>query len=193
MRAVPAVLVVFSVLAPGLAAGQSTSTSPLQDGGRDRPRVSVQLAGGSALPSGGSVISAALGYAPASRLELVLNVERVQVPFELERFAGGFSTTRGGTMTFVSGELRLALRSMDRVSPVAIAGGGGGISRPTVNAEFPDRVTNDLCVLYFGGGLHIPLGRRFSLSGDARAMLTLEGDDGVMAVWPVRAGVAWRF
>ena len=32
-----------------------------------------------------------------------------------------------------------------------------------------------------------------SESGDARAMLALEGNDGLLGVWPVRAGVAWRF
>jgi hypothetical protein len=32
-----------------------------------------------------------------------------------------------------------------------------------------------------------------SLVGDARCMLGLEGYDGILAVWPVRASVAWRF
>jgi hypothetical protein len=79
------------------------------------------------------------------------------------------------------------------VSPFAIAGVGGGVSHPTVNAEFPVRIRNDLRVLYFGGGVRVPVRRGFSLLDDARAMLALEGSDGVMAVWPVRAGVAWRF
>lgn len=96
-------------------------------------------------------------------------------------------------MTFVGGELRLAVLPADRVSPYAIVGIGAGVSHPNVNAEFPDRVTNDLRVVYFGGGLRVPLGRRFSLLGDVRAMLALEGDEGLLAVWPVRAGVAWRF
>ena len=43
------------------------------------------------------------------------------------------------------------------------------------------------------GGVRVPLGRSFSLLGDARAMLALEGNDGLLAVWPVRAGGAWRF
>ena len=51
----------------------------------------------------------------------------------------------------------------------------------------------DLRVLYVGGGVRVPLRFGFSLSGDARCMLGLEGYDGVLALWPVRVGVAWRF
>jgi len=141
----------------------------------------------------GNVLSAAFGYSPASRLELLLNIERIHVPFELKRFPDGYSATRGGTMTFVSGELRVALLPAARVSPFAMAGVGGGVSRPNVNTEFPDRVRNNLRVLYFGGGVRVPLRRGFSLLGDARVMVALEGYDGVLGLWPVRAGVAWRF
>jgi hypothetical protein len=87
----------------------------------------------------------------------------------------------------------VALRPPDRVSPFAIAGAGGGVSRPNVNEQFPDRIRNDLRVVYFGGGVRVPLRRGFGIFGDARAMLALEGNDGILAVWPVRAGVAWRF
>jgi hypothetical protein len=138
-------------------------------------------------------MAAALGYSPASWLELLLNAERIHLPFELERFPDGFSATRGGTMAFASGELRVALLSADRVSPFAIAGIGGGVSRPNVNAQFPDAVRNDLRVLYVGGGVRVPLRRGFSLSGDVRGVLAVEGNDGVLAILPVRAGVAWRF
>jgi hypothetical protein len=179
-----AAIAVLCVFVPRVATGQTSTGAH---------HVSVQLAGGPTLTGGGNVLSAAFGYSPASRLELLLNVERNHLPFQLERFPDGYSATRGGTMTFVSGELRLALLPAGRVSPFAVAGGGGGVSRPNVNAEFPDRVSNDLRVLYIGGGVRVPLGRGFSLLGDARAMLALEGYDGVMAVWPVRAGVAWRF
>jgi hypothetical protein len=41
------------------------------------------------------------------------------------------------------------------------------------------------------GSLPHPFER--SLLGDARCMLGLEGYDGVLAIWPVRASVAWRF
>jgi hypothetical protein len=63
--------------------------------------------------------------------------------------------------------------------------------------RFPDggpriavRGQNDLRVLYAGGGVRVPLRQGFSVLGDARAMLALEGNDGILAIWPVRAGVA---
>lgn len=96
-------------------------------------------------------------------------------------------------MTFISGEVRFSPMAKARVSPFAMAGAGGGISRPNVSAEFPNRVNNDLRVVYVGGGVSVPLGRGVSLTGDARAMLAVEGNDSVAAVWPVRVGVAWRF
>jgi len=55
-------------------------------------------------------------------------------------------------------------------------------------------VENDAMVVYFGGGLRAPLGGGLSIFGDARAMMALEGDaDGIMGIWPVRAGLMWRF
>jgi hypothetical protein len=173
-------------------AGQTPlAASPSSDTGRQGlERFSLQVAAGPTLTlvGGGSVVSAGLGYSPAPRLELLLNVERTSVPFHL---SGG--ATRGGTLAFVSGEVRVALWSADRVSPFAIVGGGRGVSHPTVNEVFPDRVTNDLRVLYVGGGVRVPLSRGFSLTGEARCVLGLEGYDGILAVWPVRAGLAWRF
>jgi hypothetical protein len=71
----------------------------------------------------------------------------------------------------------------DRASPFAIAGIGGGVSRPNVNTRFPDAVRNDLRVLYVGGGVRVPLRRGFSLSGDVRRVLALEGNDGVPAIF----------
>jgi hypothetical protein len=180
------------VLNPDVVTGQtSVGTAALSDSGREgRERVSLQVAAGPTLTlvGGGNVLSAAFGYSPASRLELLLNIERTHLPFQLYG-----SAVRGGTLMFVSGELRLALLPPGRVSPFAIAGAGGGVSRPNVNATFPDRVQNDLRVLYLGGGIRVPLRRGVSLVGDVRCMLGLEGYDGILAVWPVRAGVAWRF
>ena len=204
MRLTIAVLVVVWLPAGVAAQSRRASDPPMSQTSTGAPappdaeserrqHLSVQLAGGLTLIGGGNVLSTAFGYSPASRLELLLNVERNHLPFQLKRFTDGFSATRGGTMTFVSGELRLALLPADRMSPFAMAGAGGGVSRPNVNAEFPDRVRNELRVLYFGGGVRVPLRRGFSLLGDARAILALEGNDGVLAVWPVRVGVAWRF
>ena len=200
MRGMAVAVSLLFVLAPSVVTGQ-TSIAPSDAGGagsagsEGRERLSLQVAAGPllTLSGGANVLSAAFGYSPVSRLELLLNMERSHVPFQLTRFTDGYSVSRGGTLTFVSGELRFALLPANRVSPFALVGAGGGVSRPTVNAYFPDRVRNDLRVLYVGGGVRVPLGRGFSLSGDARCMLGLEGYDGVLALWPVRVGVAWRF
>jgi hypothetical protein len=37
------------------------------------------------------------------------------------------------------------------------------------------------------------VGRGISLTGDARAMVAVEGYDSVAGVWPVRVGVSWQF
>lgn len=33
----------------------------------------------------------------------------------------------------------------------------------------------------------------FVIFGDARAMIALDDNDGIMGVWPVRAGITWPF
>jgi hypothetical protein len=185
-----AVFLLF-VLIPGLAAGQ-TPSSPSDQARAGRDRLSLQAAGGPTLVEG-NVVSAAFGYSPTSRLELVLNVERFHLPFERTTFTDGYSLRRGGTMTYVSGEVRYSLLSPERVSPFLLGGAGGGVSRLTVNAEFPDPVKNEMRVLYFGGGVRVPLRGGFSLVGDMRAMLALEGNDTALGILPVRAGVTWRF
>src|SRR5688500_20043568 len=122
MRAMAVAVSVVFVLIPNVVTGQTSIAAP--------GRLGRQAAAGPTSVGGGNVLSAAFGYSPASRLDLLLNVERIHLPFELTRFPeGGFSVTRGGTMTFVSGELRAALRPADRVAPYAIAGAGGGDSR----------------------------------------------------------------
>ena len=195
MRMMAAAIAVLCVCAPSVTTGQtSTSTGSPADAERERrPHVSLQVAAGPTLIGGATVLSAAVGYAPTSWLELLVNVERIHAPLQATRIPNGYSTTRGGTMTFVSGEVRIAPLPEARVSPFAIAGVGRGVSRPNVNAEFPEPVSNELRVLYLGGGAHVPLGRRFSLLGDARAMVALEGYDSVVGIWAIRGGISWRF
>jgi hypothetical protein len=176
------------ILSPRVVAGQTPDTASTGLG-----RFSLQVGAGPLLKSGGHTVSAAFGFSPIARVDLVVSVERDHLPFQRETFSDGFSVTRGGTLTSVSGELRASLFPPDRVSPYGLAGIGGGLSRPTVNDAFPDPVENDLRVAYFGGGLRVPLRNGLSVFGDARAMLALEGGDGILGVWPVRAGIAWRF
>jgi hypothetical protein len=145
------------------------------------------------LNSGGHTLSAAFGFSPLSRLDFLVNIERDHLPFQRETFSGVDSLTRGGTLTTVSGEVRASVLPPHRVSPYGFAGIGGGVSRPTVNDAFPTPVKNDLRIVYFGGGLRIPIRGGLAIFGDARAMLALEGGDGLLGVWPVRAGLAWRF
>ena len=178
-------VVLMFLLLPGVVAGQTPDAAP--------GRFSVQGGAGATVMYPGNALGATFGYSPASRLDLLVSVERIHVPSQITHHPHGASATRGGTMTFISPELRLSLFPADRVSPFGMIGVGRGVSHPNVNDHFPVPVKNDLRVVYVGGGLRVPLRRGLSLVGDVRAMLALEGYDGIMGVWPVRAGVAWRF
>lgn len=195
MRVLAAVVVAFCVFTPAAGAGQTNpdAPAPADANGARRQRVSLQVAAGPTVIDRGHTLSAAVGYSPVPWLDLLLNAERIHVPLEMTRYPDGYSISRGGTRTFISGEARFSPLPKARVSPFAMAGAGGGISRPNVGAGFPDRVSNDLRVVYVGGGVSVPLGRGVSLTGDARAMIAVEGYDSVAGVWPFRVGVAWRF
>jgi hypothetical protein len=176
-------------LSPRVVAGQTLDTASAE-----LDRFSLQVGAGPLLNSGGGhTVSAAFGFSPISRVDLVVNVERDHLPFRRDTFSDGFSVTRGGTLTFVSGEVRASVFPPHRVSPYGLAGIGGGVSRPTVNAAFPDPVENALQVVYFGGGVRVPIRNGLSVFGEGRAMLGVEGNDGILGVLPLRAGIAWRF
>ena len=170
------------------AAGQTPDAA-----GQGLDRFMVQVGAGPLLQSGGYNLSAAFGVSPASRLDLMMSFERNHLPFRRETFSGGYGLTRGGTLMAVSGEVRVSFLPPHRVSPYGFAGLGGGVSRPTVNDAFPAEVKNDLRIVYFGGGVRVPIRAGFTVFGDARATLALEGEDGLMGIWPVRFGGAWRF
>jgi hypothetical protein len=175
------------LLVPAAAVAQTPGAS-------NSGRVSLQAAAGVTVKYPGHTVSAGLGFSPVSRLDLSVAAERLHVPTSEQRSGdNSFGVTRGGTLTFVSGEIRISLFPPDRVSPFVLAGVGAGISRPNVNARFPVAVENDLRVVYLGGGLRVPLNRGLSLVADARALLGVEDADGIVGVWPVRAGVIWRF
>jgi hypothetical protein len=176
------------LLRPQVVAGQTSDAA-----GAGLDRFSLQVGAGPLLNGGGHTLSAAFGFSPISRVDVVVSVERDHLPFQRRTFADSFGITRGGTLTSVSGEVRASIFPAHRVSPYGLAGIGAGVSRPTVNAAFPNPVENELRVAYFGGGVRIPIGNGLSVFGDARAMLAVEGGDGIMGVVPVRGGVAWRF
>ena len=182
------VAVLSLVLMTRGAAGQTPDTA-----GQGLDRFIVQLGAGPLLQSGGYNLSAAFGVSPASRLDFLVSVERNYLPFKRETFGDGYGLTRGGTLVAVSGEVRVSFLPPHRVSPYGFAGLGGGVSWPTVNDVFPAEVKNDLRIVYFGGGVRVPIRGGFSVFGDARATMALEGADGLMSIWPVRVGGAWRF
>jgi hypothetical protein len=182
------------VCVPSVTAGQTSDpASPPRDTDRERRPFSVHVAAGTTPSGDATVVSGAAGYAPAPWLEVLVNVERLHEPARTMRYPNGYSLSRGGTMTIVSGEVRVAPLPRARVSPYAMAGIGRGVSHPTVDANFPDPVTNDLGLVYLGGGARVPLRGGIGLLGDARAMIAVEGADSVVGVWTVRGGVEWRF
>ena len=187
IRSFTAAPLLLLFMSPQVVTGQTPATA-----GPGLDRFSLQVGAGPLLKSDGHTVSAAFGFSPISRVDLVVNVERDHLPFQRDTFSDSLSITRGGTLTWVSGEVRASVFPPHRISPYGLAGIGDGRSRPTVNDAFPNPVENDLRVVYFGGGVRVPIRSGLSVFGDARAMLALEGD-GLTGLWPVRAGVAWRF
>jgi hypothetical protein len=141
----------------------------------------------------GHNVSAAVGFSPMPRVTLLLDVQRTHIASRVTRQDRGGSVFRGGTMTAVSGEARVSLWPVQRVTPYALAGFGAGVSRPNVNPTFPDAVTNSARFMFFGGGVQVPLRERLSVFGDVRLIAGAEGNNGLLAMIPVRVGVAWRF
>jgi hypothetical protein len=194
MQWLAAVISLFFVFLPRVVAAQGSVDAPAVRAAADDPphHLSLQFAVGSQINGGGSVQSASMGYSLTPRLTVLASVERNHTPTRVQHFDNGFGATRGGTLEFVSGELRAALLPGRRVSPYVLTGIGRGVSRPNVNEIFRDRVRNDAGVLFCGGGIRVPLHPHFSLFGDARFVITGERDVASLAL-PVRAGVAWRF
>jgi hypothetical protein len=165
---------VLSLLAPALSAAQGA--------------VSVHGSAGTLVNESGNNQSVSVGFSPHERWDLLINAERIHLPTEVT----GSSATRGGTSTFVSGEVRFLPLTRSRFSPYVLASVGGGKSRPNVNDLFPGEVTNDVWLMFFGGGANIPVTTRFSLFADVRAGIQGERDT-IFLLVPVRGGITWRF
>ena len=155
----------------------------------------LQGSAGPTITDSGHSLAAGIGFSPTSRLTVFFGVERTHLSSRLTTDDQGrvSSAFRGGTITFAAAELRATLLRRDRLSPYVLGGFGAGVSRPNVNEMFPDRVTNSARVLFVGGGVHVPLRPRISVFGDVRMVFGAEGNEGIVAFAPVRAGVAWRF
>jgi hypothetical protein len=159
-----------------------------------KPRFSLEGEAGLQVYYRGSMQSIAFGFAPTRSLTLLVSAERSYVADKIERYEDGYSSERGGTEQFVSAELRYAFFPTKRVSPYVLGGTGRGISRPNVNEFFPDKKERGIQVLYYGGGVRIPVRPRLDAFVDARLIMAVEAKSDYFGVrLPVRAGVAWRF
>ena len=148
---------------------------------------------GPTITDAGHSLAAGFGVSPTSRLTLVANIERTHLVSQIRRETDSTSYFRGGTYLLGSAELRFAPRGRDRVGPFALAGFAAGVSRPHVNEVFRTPATNGARAVFGGGGMLVPLGQRLTAFADVRMLIGTEGSDGIVAVAPVRVGVAWRF
>ena len=177
-------LIVFS--APAAATAQPFS-----------PSFSVQAAAGPTVVNSGHTVSAAAGFSPWSRVTFLVDVQRTQIESRITprptNSRNPYIEFRGGTVTAVSGEVRVALFPPDRITPYVLAGFGRGESRPTVNEHFPEAVRNDVAFLLFGAGVQVPVRNHLSVFGDFRMLAGPEGYDSMIVMYPVRVGMALRF
>ena len=148
---------------------------------------------GPTITDAGLSLAGGVGVSPTARLTLFANIERTHLFSQFRREPDPALYFRGGTYLLGSAELRFAPRGRGRVGPFAVAGFAAGVSRPNVNEVFPTPVTNAARAFFGGGGLLVPLGQRLAAFADVRMLIGAEGSDGIVAVAPVRAGVAWRF
>jgi hypothetical protein len=153
----------------------------------------LQGSAGPTMIDTGYSLAAGFGFTPTSRVALLFDLERTHLSSRLSSDGrGGLSGFRGGTLTLAAGQVRVALRDRDRVGPYGLAGFAGGVSRPNVNEVFPNRITNVVPAMFFGGGVHLPLTKQISGFADARMMIGAEAGES-FAVAPIRADLAWHF
>ena len=178
MRVIPGLVVLILLANPWIARAQSFV---------------LQGSAGPTLIDSGYSLAGGVGFSPTSRLTVLFDVERTHLSSRLSSDGrGGFAGFRGGTLTLGSAQLRVTPFGHDRVGPYGLVGFAAGVSRPNVNEMFPDPVTNDVRAIFFGGGIHVPLQQRVSLFADGRMMIGAEAGE-LLAVAPIRAGVAFRF
>ena len=178
MRIIPGVVLLLFLILPAPAASQSFL---------------VHGSGGPTLVDAGHSLAVGAGFSPASHVTLLFDVERTHLSSRVRSDGrGGVSAFRGGTVTMGTAELRVTLLGRNRITPYGLAGFGAGVSRPNVNEIFPEPRTNGVRAIFFGGGIHVPLRQQLSLFADARVMVGAEAGE-LLAVAPLRAGLAWRF
>ena len=133
---------------------------------------------GAAIPSGndgpGNVQSVSIGYFPTPKLTVLVNGGRAHKFARVRQFPDRFYREPGGTLQFVSGEVRFVLRSSERILRMrwrarALASGVG--PKPLSS---PSRTPHTWCSA--GGGLVVPLGPHLRASGDMGFLLLIERD-----------------
>jgi hypothetical protein len=153
----------------------------------------LQGSAGPTLVDTGYSLAGGIGVSPTSHLTVQFDVERTHLSSRLSSDGrGGLAGFRGGTLMLGSAHLRVTPFGANRVGPYGLAGFAVGVSRPNVNEAFPNPVTNDVRAIFFGGGIHVPVKERVSIFADARMMVGSEASE-LLALAPIRAGVAWRF
>jgi len=178
LRVIPAVVLLLFVMFPRPAASQSFE---------------VHGAAGPTIIDAGHSLAAGAGFSPTSRVTVLVDVERTHLSSrERTDGRGGTAAFRGGTLTMGAAEVRVTLLGRDRFTPYGLAGVGAGVSRPNVNEIFPVPRTNAVRAVFFGGGIHVPLRPRLSIIADARMIVGAEAGE-LLAIAPLRAGLAWRF
>ena len=178
MRIIPGVIVLVLLASPAVARSQSFE---------------LYGSAGPTLTDKGNSLAAGVGFSPASRVTFVFSFERTHLSSQTRRDRDVVSSFRGGTLFLGTAELRFAPFRRGRLGPFAVAGVAAGMSRPNVNDVFPDRVTNSVRGMFLGGGIDVPLSPRTSVFADARMYFGAEGNEGILAVAPLRAGIVWRF
>ena len=178
MRVIPGLVFFLLLATPWIASAQSFV---------------LQGSAGPTLVDRGYSMAGGIGFSPTTHLAVLFDVERTHLSSRLSSDGrGGFAGFRGGTLTLGSAQLRVTPFGRDRIGPYGLVGFAAGVSRPNVNERFPDPVTNDVRAMFFGGGIHVPLKERVSLFADGRMMIGGAAGE-LLAVVPIRAGVAWRF
>jgi hypothetical protein len=183
------------ILALALSAGRaSAEEQPRAVPDAPERRFSVEGAAGFQVDYRGSMQSVGFGWSPTRSLTLLVSADRSYVADKIEQYVDGYGSERGGTEQFISGGLRYAFLSSRRVSPYVTVGTGRGLSRPNVNDYFRDERRRGIHVIYYGGGVRIPVVSRLDAFIDARVIMAVEGKSDYFGVrFPVRAGVAVRF
>jgi hypothetical protein len=177
----------------GMVLSASAASAQEAAGAAPERRWSVEATAGVQIQYTGTLQSVAVGFAPTRSLTLLVSAERSRTEDEITFYPDGYAAERGGTVEFVSGELRYAFFANKRVSPYAVVGMGRGIERPNVNELFPHGVDRGMVAFYYGPGARIPVHRRVDAFVDWRLIIMADDAAEMAVLGPLRFGLAFRF